>query len=116
MCLCVCVYVFHRRSDRFVDHTCHLGWLTGCFLCIGGGLGEFAVEMWPSGRATHGCTHFGDLRGSSEVLELHLCSLTAVGCLGKISSKSGQVVRDRGSGQGCALTMEFEYVSPYTRA
>lgn len=108
--------MFHWGSDRFLDHICHLGWLTECFLCIGGGLGEFAVEMGPSGQVTHGYAHFSDLRGFSAVLELHLFSLTVVGYLGKMSSKSEQVVRNRGSGQGCALMMDSEYVSPYTRA
>lgn len=43
-------------------------------------------------------THFSDVRGSGAVLELHLFSLTGVGCFGKMNSKSGQMVRDRGPG------------------
>lgn len=48
-------------------------------------------------------TLFSDVRGSSAVSKLHLFSLTAVGWFGKVSSKSGRVVRDRGPGQACAL-------------
>lgn len=61
-------------------------------------------------------THFSDVRGSSAVLEVQMFSLTGVGCFGKMNSKSGQMVRDRGPGRGCVLTIESEYISPHTRA